>query len=347
MASTDALTWASMTATVNEIKTPNSFLKNLLFGRERTFPTEQIELGLLHGDRVMAPFVRRDGEAIMVDGLGEDFKTIGFPTIRIKRPLTASELLFDRRPGTVVFPTRRQQLSAIEEHIARDLANMMNLVENTEEWLCAKALLGTIDYEAADESKFSVTFDKPSGHTLNAAATWATATNDLSVDFMAAKRLINGSVGLATTHAIMSQEAATNFIKNTAIEAKLDNRGISIGQIDLQRQFAENGALYLGRLMGVECWEYSRSVTLPDGTTEDLIPAGKVHFLSTSRDADNWMYYGAIPDMEALRGRLFQGKRFSKSWLEKDPSVYQSLLHTRPLPVTRRPGFCVTMDTTP
>lgn len=345
--STDALSWASMTATVNEIKTPNSFLRNLLFSRERTFPTEQVEIGMLHGDRVMAPFVRRDGEAVMVDGLGEKFKTVSFPSIRIKRPLTASELLFDRRPGTVVFPTRRQQLSAIEEHIARDLANMMNLVENTEEWMCAQALTGVIEYSAADEAHFQVTLDKPATHTVNSAATWATATNDITVDFQTAKRLIDRSVGLATTHCLMSQEAATNFIANTAIEKKLDNRRIALGQLDLERQFAESGAMYLGRLNGIECWEYSRSVQMPDGSTVDLIGAGKVHFLSVQSQADNWMYYGAIPDMEALQGRTFQGRRFSKSWLEKDPSVYQSLIHTRPLPITRRPGFCVTMDTTP
>jgi hypothetical protein len=35
--------------------------------------------------------------------------------------MTASELLFNRRPGSVVFPSGDQQLSAIEAHIARDM----------------------------------------------------------------------------------------------------------------------------------------------------------------------------------------------------------------------------------
>jgi hypothetical protein len=55
------------------------------------------------------------------------------------------------------------------------------------------------------------------------------------------------------------------------------------------------------------------------------------------------MYYGAIPDLKALQGRLFRGKRFSKSWEQEDPSVMWQLLHSRPLPVTRRPDSMVSM----
>jgi hypothetical protein len=344
--SIDVLSWASLTASVNETKSPNSFLKTLLFGRSQTFPTEQVEIGLLTGDREAAPFVRRDGEAILVDGLGESFQTVSFPSIRIKRPMTPSELLFNRRPGSVIFPQRGAMLSAIEQHIARDVQRMADLVTNAEEWLCAQALTGTISYSSADEAHFQITYPKPSGHTLNSAATWATATSDLTVDFLAAKRLIHDEHGLPTTHCLMSKEAAANFLKNTAIRSILDVRRVEAGGIEMRRQFEATGALYLGSFMGIECWEYGRSVKV-GGSSQDLIGAGKVHFVSATPEAENWMYYGAIPDMEAFEGRLFQGERFSKSWMLQDPSVRMMLVHSRPLPVMRRPGSVVTMDTTP
>jgi hypothetical protein len=227
------------------------------------------------------------------------------------------------------------------------MKRMADLVSNAEEYLCALALTGEIAYSAADESNFTVTYSKPPGHTLNTVGTWATAsTATPSVDFTAAKRLIADAHNLPTTHCIMSQEAATNFIKIDEVKTNLDNRRLLTGDLDLRKQFELSGALHLGNYMGVDCWEYARSVNV-SGVDTPLIRAGYVEFVSAVPQAENWLYYGAIADMEALEGRLFQGERFSKSWLKKDPSQRIVIVKSRPLPVMRRPGSVVSIDTTP
>ncbi len=343
----DVTAWQSLTATVNETKSPNSFLKDLLFGSHQTFPLESVEIGLLTGGREAAPFVERDGEAIAVAGLGEDFQTVGFPNISIKRPMTASELLFNRRVGSVVFPTKGQQLSAIEAHVARDMQRMADLITNAEEYLCSLAIQGEISYTAADESHFKVTYPKPGGHTLSVSNTWATAsTATPSADFTTAKRLVNGAHNLPVTDCIMDAEAAQNFVRIQEVKDMLDNRRMLAGGIDLRRQFDAKGALFLGDFMGVACWEYSRTVSVK-GASTPLIRAGHAEFVSATPEADNWIYYGAIADMKALEGRLFQGERFSKSWMKEDPSQRIVLVKSRPLPIMRRPGSVVSMDTSP
>ncbi len=344
----DVTAWQSLTATVNETKSPNSFLKDKLFGSHQTFPLESVEIGLLTGGREVAPFVERDGEAIAVDGLGESFQTVGFPNISIKRPMTASELLFNRRVGSVVFPTKGQQLSAIEAHVARDMQRMADLITNAEEYLCALAIRGEISYTAADESHFKVTYPKPGGHTLNVANTWATAsTATPSQDFTTAKRLVNGEHNLPVTDCIMDAEAAQNFVRIQEIKDMLDNRRMLAGGIDLRRQFDATGALFLGNFMGIDCWEYSRSAVVPGLGSTALIRTGFAEFVSAVPEADNHIYYGAISDMKALEGRLFQGERFSKSWMKEDPSQRIVLVKSRPLPIMRRPGSVVSMDTSP
>jgi len=65
--------------------------------------------------------------------------------------------------------------------------------------------------------------------------------------------------------------------------------------------------------------------------------------LAVSPAAENVMYYGAIPDFDALQGRAWVGRRFGKSWMDKDPSAQIALVHSRPLPVPRRPGSMVSM----
>ena len=47
--------------------------------------------------------------------------------------------------------------------------------------------------------------------------------------------------------------------------------------------------------------------------------------------------------MDAFEAGLWVAQRFSKSWVTKDPSQRLALLHSRPLPVPRRPGAMVSM----
>lgn len=332
------LSWASMTATVNEIKSPNVFLQQLLFSRHQSFPTEIAELSILRGDRTVAPLIRKDSEAVMVDAYTDDFVNIGFPNIRLKRPQTASEAMFTRRPGTVIFPSSGQQLSAIEQLFARDLQAMADKVTNTVELMVSEALTGVLAMQGVDGYNFQIDYDRPAAHDLSASVVWSDSSADPFVDFLAAKRLVNDEHGLPITHAIMASDAAAEFIVLDSVKAQLDNRRITAGQLDLTNSFNESGAIFLGRIYGVDVWEYGRSL---DG--QALVAAGTVQLVSATPGAENWLYFGAIPDMDALGERLFVGERFSKSWIEKDPSIRQLLLHTRPIPMMRRPGSVVTL----
>lgn len=339
--SLDELKWQSLTALVNEIKTPQSFLKNLLFGREQTLSTETAEIGYYTGGREAAPMVRVNGEAVMVEGVGKKFATVTLPNIRIKRPMTPSELFFGRQPGTVIFPSRGEQLSAIQKAIARDAQHLMDMIENREEWMAAMALRGTITYSVTDEEVFTVTFPRQSSHSVTASPLWDNSGKP-SLDFLAAKRLINKDTGLVVTDVFLGSDASVAFLQNSEVQNLLDTRNLQAGELQITNQFTEQGALYLGRFSGVRVWEYSRQV-LVSGSAVDLIRPKYAEFVHVGPSNRFETLYGAIPDFEALQGRKFVGKRFSKSWMEKDPSVRQLLIHTRPLCVPVLPDATVSM----
>lgn len=347
MATINELKWTTLTAAVNAMKSPNQFLRRLLFSNHVPLPTEDIELGLFSKNREIAPFVRKNGEAIMVAGYSQAFQTVGAPNIRIKRPFTPSELLFGRQPGTVIFSTGADmQISAVQQHIARDVQVMADLITNAEEYLCAQAIQGTISYEVADQEVFTVTFPKPSGHNVTLSTFWNDATpanTDVLENFHTAKALVADEVGLAVTHCILGSEAATSFRRLAKLGLiTLDNRTLTTGSVDLTQAFREDGAIYLGNVGGVEVWEYSRTAYL-SGVATPMIRAKYAEFLAVTPSAERILYYGAIPDMKALQGRLFQGERFSKSWEVEDPSALMALAHSRPLPTPRKPGAGVSM----
>lgn len=338
----ECLSWSSLTQAVNEIKSPNQFIKRLVFTNHDPQPTEQIEFGLFTGDREVAPFVERDGEAIPVSGYGEVFQTVSAPNIRIKRPVKPSELLFNRRPGTVIFPGSGEIVSAAEAHVARDAKRLADLVTNAEEYLCCLALRGVISYTAADESNFTITIPKPAGNTVILSTFWSDPTGTPSVDFLTAKKLVSDEVGLGITHCILGSEALSAFLGNDEVKALMDINNVSAGALTLMEQFNQDGAIFVGVFCGVQVWGYPRTVKV-GGVATDLIRAKYAEFLSVTPAAENTLYYGAIPDMEAFEGRLFQAERFAKSWMIPDPSSMQMLLHSRPLPIPRRPGSMVSM----
>lgn len=338
---TDLLSWASMTAAVNEIKSPNSFLKEMLFSRHEPKETDNIEVSVWQRGRKMAPFVRRDGEAIAVQGGSADFQVVQPPHIRIKMPIRPSQLIDDRRPGSPIFISGQGQRRAAQEFVAKELQALADDVSNREEWLCAQALTGTITYSVADGEHFTITLPKPVGHTTSAVAAWTTTTVDPKVDFLAAKRLAHNAHGLPVTDAIMSQSAAALFMALSPVLTQLDTRNLDAGRLTLAEQFRESGAIYLGRYSGIDCWEYSR---LDEDSGSALIRADYVEFVSRVPAADNVLYYGAIADQEAFESGRYVGERFSKSWIQKDPSLRIALLASNPLPIMRRPGSVVSMD---
>ena len=337
------LRWQSLTEVINEIKSPNQFFKKLLFGKFETKATDTIELSYLKRGRKTAPFVEKNGEAISIEGHDEEFVVVEAPNIRIKRPFTPGPLLEARRVGTRAFVNRAEMNAAINAHIGRDMEVLGDNISDTEEWMCASALKGKIQYQVSPNANFQITYPKPAAHTYTAAALWDAGTpGNPDIDFKKAKRLMSKEVGLAPNNCIMGELASDAFLANADVQKKLDTRNYNAGLVTIESQFTEDGAIWLGRFAGINCWEYGRTVDF-EGTDTKLMADKDVHFVHAGSAAKNITYYASIPDMRALAGGTFQRKRFSKSWQEEDPSALISLVHTRPLPWMRRPGSVVTV----
>lgn len=347
MATINELKWATLTSTVNNIKSPNQFLRRLLYPVHDPKHTEDIEIGLLSKGREIAPFVKKNGEAKMVAGHSESFQTVSPTNIRIKRPFAPSELLYGRRPGTSIFIDQGSQLSAIEQHIARDMQVMADLIVNAEEYLAAMALQGVISYVNEDNDAFTITFPRSAANSVTLSTFWDDATPAdvrMEADFMLAKKILSDAVGLPVTDALMGEEALAEFQRliATGVIKVFDQREVTGGNISFVEQFNQDGAIYLGKAFGVECWAYIRTAVL-NGSTVNMIRPKYVEFINRSQASDRVLYYGAIPDFKALQGRSYVGERFSKSWEVEDPSAMMALVHSRPLPTPRRPDATVSM----
>lgn len=347
--SADILSWSTLTPAVNEMKAPNAFLKNMLFSRDITVPTRNIELSFLNRGRQIAPFVERNGAAIMTEGRNESFRVITPPHIRVKRPMTPSELLEKRRPGSVIFPGAGGIQKAMREYMASELAMLADDITNSEEYLCAMALQGTVTYSVADQASFTITFPRDAAHdyALAAADRWTATTASPRKDFLDASQLVNDAVSLNVTDVILGSDAADAFLADAAgeLSSLLDIRRMATGTVDLTQQIAESGALFLGTYVhGIRVWRYGRQVDV-NGVATDLIRPKYAEFVARTPAAQFVTYYGAIEDMKAIgAGKVLQSKRFSKSWEQEDPSARMLLVESNPMPVMRRPDATVSIQ---
>lgn len=347
--SADILSPVSLTAAVNEIRSPLSFLKNMFYSMDEMVPTETIELSTIRDGRSMAPFVKRDGSARLVDGDSEDFRIVRPAHIRIKKPLTPSELLDKRRAGFAIHQTSSDVNAAMRAYMSRELGSMMRKVQNAEEWLCSQAITGSIAYEDAEGVAFNVDFGRDASLvvTLTGADTWDQTTSVPSENFLQASELINDFSEGVATDVILGRNARAAFLANADVQKKLEFRPelIRQGQLDTTSTFRDDGALLLGTYAhGIRVWSYGRKVTMPDGSVVDLIRPDYAEFLWRSPEAERVVYYGAIRDMKAIgAGRVLMARRFSKSWEVEDPSARMMLIESNPLPCNRRPDTHVSM----
>lgn len=340
------LQWASMTAAINDIKSPNKFLTRLLYSNSSPQSTEFIEVDTWVRGRTMAPFVTKNSNAVPVDGPSQTKALIEAPNIRIKRSIKPHEVMFGRTPGSVIFPSRGTQNSAIRDHMAKELQPLADDITNRIEWMCAQTLTGILTYNTESTFKaggdaFTIDYNRPAGNSadVSGAAAWGTSTADIVGDLHTVKRVINQEGFANVTDAILSSTAADAFLADTVIRPMLDNRNMLVGDVTFISQFNDDGVIFLGTVSGIRFWEYNRSVIEPvDGSSVDMIRAGYAEFVSNSNAAEFVLYYGAIADMDALNGRSWVGERFSKSEVTFDPSILTALAHSRPLPVPRRPG---------
>lgn len=354
---TNINSWSVLTAFVNEIREPNTAIRDLLFSDEETLTVETIEIQTVSKSREMAPFVRKNGEALMVGGYTTAVGTVQAPNIRLKKPYVPSDV-FLRRTGlgslqVYANQNANQPLQDFEAHIQRELSIINGMIDNSEEWMCCQALQGSIAYSVNEQEVFTITYPKPAANNITLSDSgnqkfWdnadPTVTRPLS-NFLMAKR-VAAEYGVTLTDAILGSEASSNLfniIEKGAMPTLANVNQVTAGSATLIEDFQAKGILYLGNLGGLRCWEYARTVLL-NGVSQNLIRPKWIEFVSrNSVECVRSLKFGAIADWTALRGGKLASRRFAKQWEQEDPSNLFNLVHGRPLPMIGRPGTNVSM----
>lgn len=350
---TNVNNWSYLTGLVNEIRSPNSAVRDMLFTDEQTLTTETVEITTLNKSREMAPFVRKNGEALMVGGYTSAVGVVSAPNIRLKKPYVPSDV-FIRRPGTMdVYSNNAggQIVQGFNEHILRELGIINGMVDATEEWLCCQALQGTVTYSVADQEVFTITYPRDAASIIDLTSTLYWDQSDptlvnIFANIVSAKR-VAAEYGVILTDALMGSTASSALLKLIAtlkIPVISNLNLVSGGSADLRANFSAKGMLFVAELGGIRFWEYARTQTL-NGVAQNLIRPKWVEFVSLNNvESGRSLKFGAIADWKALQENKLASRRFSKTWDVEDPSSRMYLIAGRPLPICSRKGATVSMQ---
>lgn len=339
------LNHATLTRIVNKMKPARRFLFDLLYPTRTPVATDQIFFDIMSGDAEVAPFIKKNGEAVMVGGFDFSSRMVSPTNIRLKRPMQPHESLEGRKPGGVIFLDEGSGGDVIrreaQAHIGRELRFLDDRVANAEEYLSALSLTGVISYEDAAGDVFQITIPRDSGSNIVLGTPWDIGYQypsqpDVHEDILAVQRQMQEMERLSPAIAICGSEAAAALRYLIARGmVVIDNANITQAKISLDEQYRDYGVLYIGRIRGVDFWEYSPKIGMA-GAQVDLIRPKYIEFIAPSTVAERVMYYGPIFDWKALRSNRLQARRFAKSWETEDPSQLFYLLASRPLPVPRK-----------
>lgn len=286
------------------------------------WPYPSVTWDVIKGSRNMAKPNVPNSEAHIVPRIGVSQESASFLYTREKKVFEPTTLHWLKQPGTL---SNKQNA---EQAVLRELQDLNTRVDNFVEWVCWRALTGSISF-AYNDVVANVDTKIPASHKPSVGTSWATATpQQIIADVKAWRRLIarDGNVGARDVY-------LTDVTLDRIFNAWVSN-GAQAPQLLSDRmkdQYYQTGTL--PGFLGMN-WNIVESFYDTDGgVPTSFVPDDALFLVNLTDNRPMEIFQGPTADDEAPNG--FTGK-FTKTWKEKDPSARQVLLEYHFFPVITR-----------
>lgn len=325
----DIFNWKSLTEAIRNINKPGELLMRLVFKRRKIHASTTVNFDVVNGDQKLAAFSTRGAPAVVVDKMGKKNVEITPPQIRIKKQLRPSDFQ-ERAAGAAIYVTSQDFNTYKKQKIADEQADLKAKIDRRMNWMCAQALQGSIAYADAITA-FSIDYGFADAHkpTLINTAVWTNAASDPITNIRTWRRL-GAQAGHNLSLGLITPEAADAFLGNAKVKAILENQNYKAGSIDIS-----NGLEYIGRVAGVDIYEYSEQYEDDAGAFHEMLTDGT--FTLIDPNAAFSIQYAAVEEVE---GNIVTDY-FSKVYKEDDPSALWLLSEADGVPVVGQPNAVV------
>lgn len=289
-------------------------------------PFPSVTWDVIQGSRMVGAPNVPNAEAHIVSRLGRSQESAAFIYYREKKVFNPTTLYYLREAGEI------NRVNA-EKAVLREVADLNQRVDNLQEYCLWQALTGTLTLDFPDVQAV-VDYKLPASHTPQVAVSWATATPaQIVADITAWKRLVQRDGRVPAREAFTSEltmgyifnsfattGVATTFMGGTLLSDRMKDKYYTSGT--------------LPGFMGLD-WNPIETVYDDSSGNQTQFVPDKAIFLGNYTDQRPIkMKVGPTADLDAPQG--YTGK-FSKTWIEPDPSARQYMLELSFLPIIERP----------
>ena len=221
------------------------------------------------------------------------------------------------------------------EVITRHLVNLKRAVENTEELMCANAVINgkfIYDYKVGETVKQQeIDFGRKAEHTIALTGTnqWGNTDSDVLKNIREWRSLIlkNGHNAQADV-LVLGSKAAALFFKDENVKELYSSSKYGITKMEVSSDMP--GLYRYGYIPGIgEVYEYERYYD-KDGKSVNMIDDNA--FVYGASNAGNFMGYGAIQNFDASAGNGLLPVKMYASYMNKDSKNKKVMVESSPLP---------------
>jgi hypothetical protein len=333
-----------LTTAINTAQVETPFLLNQFFPSPENAGAETVDFEVTRTTDKRAKFVGPEQEAREVGKSSSKVMTVKIPTTFEKKTFTQFELKAFM-PQVSSYISQREQASDTDSYVKREVEALKRRVIVRREDMAAQALFGGGITVTQDNYEWSVdygyvadvnTLAKSGTAKWNGGSTCNILADIRTVKVLAAKR------GVAITMAIMHPEVAELVLSDAKVMEALHNNNFRVGALDQTKYADVTDATYIGTLLGVELWMYSREYVADNGTATSMIPNTKVLF--ASKNNDNKLFYAPITRIDQ-NGLVIvsSGEMYLDSFVSENKRSMKWELEQKSLPAILNPDAFVVM----
>ena len=337
----DIYEWRSLTTAVNKIAPVNSFLINNIFKTVINHSSDKIDVEIISGKQKLARFVNKNEGPQIISKKAPYVETVTLPRIYEAKNFTAEELASIKEAGTSYVGNPQDVITASERRKLMEIADLDDRLTRRIEQMAASALSNGSISVSQSNIDFTINFHYDAGKhtkTLTGNDLWSASTSNIAQNIRTWKRQIFQLTGKNATICLLGTTAAGHFIANSKILTMLDNWNLKTGTMDLNQNI-NSGAAYLGRLLGVDFYEYSLPYVDENNTEQEAFDATKAVLLAP--DENFRLHYGPIYRVSDGGTLTISNSKAMFAIINERKTGLEWSLEAKPLPAVHNPDQVV------
>jgi hypothetical protein len=306
-----------------------TFLRDRFFSKVKTFPTKNVDIDIVKGNRKMAAFVHPMVGGEIVQSEGYETKSYAPPLIN-PATVTTADMFLQRLPGEDIYSGRTPADRAAEK-LTEEYNKLNDMTTRREEWMAAQVLTtGQLKVKGKGVDEV-IDFGFTNKINLEGTKQWGKSAADTLGNLREWKRQVSRNGFANANMVIMGKLAANNFMSDSNVLDLMDKRRFDIGAMAPKE--LEGGLNYYGHLNlpGVDIYGYDE-VYLDEetGETKPLIPDNMV--LMVPSNANFMRAYGLCTYLDDDKvWHTAETTRLLRSYVEHRPDRRFLELQTHPL----------------